>query len=642
MLAPGEFLLNLFPVKINTKVRRAYFYNPGADPEIFAKNLTRVNHIRFQPSKDLVWLETPDISIQLLPFEVYKYKLDKEEVIDGDERLFAKTLYAYIGKLFVENGYSRLHGKNEYIRLNPLFQLSSNQHISCHLSYTVKLYKLNDQHYICLKPKFSFLSSQPALKSQVKGAYVLNLTSGKKFPYLGAHEESITIQANGNEVSVKYPDSYFFNFSTVEAEKLGFLKEVHKIYKDKLKERYNHINSDLSFLKTVVDFGKPYKTQSTQIINSLNEFQFRDGVASKASEIFKLGPIKNENRELKLAVFFSSKDQLKELAPTLKLIFSKDKLLMKALKQLNYTKVSFVPNPVTKKPYFLYDPERLEPLNRAELEKLGEKIYALVILDKYYGNLVPLIANFPSNFILMPILKENILQKQVYVLNSFAYKMLNFTEEAMPYYVKLPPHTLFIGIDLTHDIVSRKSALIISAVDYIGKPIYVGAKRNLELSEKFDVSSITEHLQRIVHKYEKKFGKPPARVIILRDGTWQEDIKDIASGVRTFIPKLALVEILKNSAINTPLNLQEFVIKLTPDSCVYFPKTYHNQNGVEIRIRLNETDLDNEKLMLTTYKTTVLYHPTPYTTLKLPYPLYITDKVGLVGGEWKLYIPYFV
>jgi len=46
------------------------------------------------------------------------------------------------------------------------------------------------------------------------------------------------------------------------------------------------------------------------------------------------------------------------------------------------------------------------------------------------------------------------------------------------------------------------------------------------------------------------------------------------------------------------------------------------------------------KIAKTTYLSTKLYHPTPYASLKLPYPLYITDKVGKLPIAWKIYIPY--
>lgn len=637
----NTLVLNLFPLRIGTKVRRIYFYNPVADPEIFASNLTRINHIRFQPSKDLVWLEIPEVNLKLVPQEVYKYKLDREDLIDKDERLFFKVFYSYITKLFKDNGFTKLQRRGEYVKLMPFNQLSSNEGISCHVSYRIRLYSIEGKHYLSISPRFLFLSSESVVSSPIKGTYVINIQTGKSYPLIGVEDGRLKILVNEKEVEVKMPENYYFNFSTIEAEKLGFLKEVHQIYKQKGKELLQRVPSDLNFLREVVDFDKPLEIAAEKVLISSNEFHFHAGTSNKASEIFKLGPFKNSEENLRIALFFSSKNQLLELIPTLRVIFAKEQMLSKALKNLNFKKLELVENPNTHQPYFLYDPETLKPLDQEGLKKIKERTYAIIVLDKYYGGLVPLIASFPQNFVLLPILKENLVNKQVYVMNSFAYKVLNFTETALPYTVNIPSHTLFIGVDLSHDHISKKSHFAISAVDYLGKVVYVGAKRNLQLNERFSEEVIIGYVQRIFERYKERYGETPARVIIVRDGSWLEDVEKIVEDLKSFKNEIALVEIVKDSVINSPLNLQEHVIKITKDMCVYFPRTYHNQKGVEIRIRVNNTDICNEEIMKAVYNATILYHPTPYTTLKIPYPLYITDKVALLGGEWKFYVPYF-
>lgn len=633
-------LLNLFPLKIDSKVRRLYFYNPGAEPEVFASNLTRVNHIRFQSSKDLVWVEIPEVNLKLVPTEVYKFKLDKEDLIENDERLFFKAFYAYITKLFKDNGYSKLHRRGEYVKLTPLWRLSSNPEISCYASYRVRLYNIEEKYYVSISPRFLFLSSEPVLTSPIKGSYVINIETGKSYPLIEVGADKIKILVNEKEVEVKVPENYYFNFSVIEAEKLNFIKELHQIYKQKTNELYQRIPHDLNFLQLVVDFGKPLEISCEKILITSNKFHFREGTSNKVSEIFKLHPLRN-NEDLRIALFFSSKAQLAELVPTLKVIFAKGHLLSKALADLDFKRLTLVENPTNHQPYFLYDPENLKPLDNEALKKVEGKTYAIVILDKYYGNLVPLIASFPKNFVLLPILKENLIKKQPYVINSFAYKILNFTENAQPYTVNVPSGTLFVGVDLSHENLLKKSHFAISAVDHLGKVLYVGVKRNLQLSERFNEEIIVEYFQRIFERYKNRHSRAPARVIIIRDGLWLENTERIAEDLKKFMNEIALVEIVKNSVINSLSNLQEHVIKITSETCVYFPRTYHNQKGVEIRIRANNTDIDNEEVMKTVYKATILYHPTPYATLRIPYPLYITDKIALFGDEWKLYVPYF-
>lgn len=636
----GEYALNLFPLNISQKVKRIYFYNQNSEPDTFSRNLSRVNHISFITSKDLVWVELPDLNVQLFPIELEKYKI-KEETIENDATLFEKTFYRYIAKLFSENGYIKLSKKNVFIQDSPT-PLTSNKEISYYLAYVVKLYNLNSQYYLSIMPKYVFLSTKPVINSTTKTSFVFNKLSGRTFAYISSTDDSLTVSINNQQLTVKLPENYYFNFTSQDAEKYGFSKEIHKIYKEKLPEEIKNTKHSLHFLNTVIDLEKQYKTKPQQIISGINEYQFKDGISTKASDIFKMHPIKNDE-SIKIALFLSSENQLQELKPTLKELFiGQDGLFIKALKSLNFKKIEFLQNQKTNSSIFFYNPKTFEPREKEQIKTIKEKIYAIIILDYFYGNIVPMIKEFPPNFILLPILKENILKKQIFTINSFAYKILNFTEKSLPYYIKISPNTLFVGIDLSHDLIERKTSFTISAIDSIGKPIYVSARRNLPLNEKFNVEIFQEEIPKILTRYELKYKRKPERIIIIRDGTYKEQIEDIEEIIKNFSNKYAIVEINKNSTINSFNNLQELLIKLNENTSVYFPKTYHNQTSVEINIIRNHTDITNEELMRTIYKTTIIYHPTPYMTLKLPYPLYITDKIGRLGGEWKFYVPYFI
>ncbi|HBT26753.1 MAG TPA: hypothetical protein DEA58_08775, partial [Pseudothermotoga sp.] len=70
--------LNLFEITVPPKVKRLYYYNPETQPEIFAKNMTRINNIRFVHSTDLVWVELPYLQAQVLPEQSSVYKKSEE------------------------------------------------------------------------------------------------------------------------------------------------------------------------------------------------------------------------------------------------------------------------------------------------------------------------------------------------------------------------------------------------------------------------------------------------------------------------------------------------------------------------------------------------------------------------------------
>lgn len=637
-----EYLLNMFPIKLPIKTKRLYFYNSETNPELFAKNLSRVNKIRFFSSNDLVWVELPMIDTKLVPFEINKYKIDQEEVIENDESLFVKTIYSYISKIFLENGYLKVFRKNIYISPEPLGVFKSNGEIAYYLSYTIKIEKIKDRHHLTILPKFAFLSKNPVTSSNVKTSFVFNKISGKTFPVLSISDDELKILVNNQEITVKNPDNYHYNFSSQEAEKFGILKEIHTLYKEKSFELIKNIPFQLSFLKDVIDFSSQYRVTKEEIISEKITYKFNQGTSEKLSEIFKLGPIKN-GRDIKFTFFFSSEGQLKELLPVLKEILNPTTgMFIKALKNLGFSKIEFIKNPKTNSSVFYYEKESLEPLDKEIINNIKDRIYAIIILDEYHGNITPLIKNFPQNFILLPVLKKNIINKQIFVINSFAYKALNFTPETIPYYVDIEPGTLIIGIDFSNDTINKTSKMIISAVDFIGKVIYIGVRKKLTLDEKIDPDIFSDELLKILNRYRINYKDNPKRIIFIRDGSFRENINDIEETFESQKLKYAFAEIIKDSTINSAQNLQGKLIKLSNEMYTYFPVTYHNQSSILMRIVLNKTDYTNEKIAETIHKSTSLYSPTPYMRLKLPYTLYINDKIGIMGGEWKFYIPYFI
>nr|5UX0_A Chain A, Argonaute protein [Marinitoga piezophila]5UX0_D Chain D, Argonaute protein [Marinitoga piezophila] len=637
--------LNLYKIDIPKKIKRLYFYNPDMEPKLFARNLSRVNNFKFQDSNDLVWIEIPDIDFQITPKNVFQYKVEKEEIIkeEEDKKLFVKTLYKYIKKLFLDNDFYFKKGNN-FISNSEVFSLDSNENVNAHLTYKIKIHNISNEYYLSILPKFTFLSKEPALESAIKSGYLYNIKSGKSFPYISGLDGILKIDIGNNQiVEVAYPENYLFNFTTRDAEKYGFSKEVHEIYKNKVFEGFKKIPKTLGFLNKITNLNENYQLKDGYKIFINVIYKFKNGESRYAKDVFKYSFYKNE-QPLKAIFFFSSKKQFFEVQKSLKELFhNKHSVFYRAAAELGFSKVEFLRDSKTKSSAFLYNPEEFTVKNTEFINQIEDNVMAIVLLDKYIGNIDPLVRNFPDNLILQPILKEKLEDIKPFIIKSYVYKMGNFIPECKPFILKKmedKEKNLYIGIDLSHDTYARKTNLCIAAVDNTGDILYIGKHKNLELNEKMNLDILEKEYIKAFEKYIEKFNVSPENVFILRAGRFIEDIEIIKNFISYNDTKYTLVEVNKNTNINSYDDLKEWIIKLDENTYIYYPKTFLNQKGVEVKILENNTDYTIEEIIEQIYLLTRVAHSTPYTNYKLPYPLHIANKVALTDYEWKLYIPY--
>ncbi|MGC9796601.1 hypothetical protein MNL76_06050 [Fervidobacterium riparium] len=629
--------LNIFKIKLPPVVKRTYYFNQTTQPEIFASNLSRVNNIHFSYSNDLVWVDTPLVQVQILPLEASKYEIDKKEIIENDDRLFTKVFDAYIGKLFQDNGYLKVYSKNIFVNPRPVGSIANGE-VSYYLMYLIRTLKLDEKWYLLVAPKLKFLSAKPTVESNLQSVLAFNFKTGKSFRVIEADKNQLKIFVNENIVSVKDLPAYYYSYTSTDAEKYGFLQEIIKIQKEVLPEQLKKL-STLQFLKDAIEISSQTQMANENIIQNFYEIQLKDGTSDRLNDIFKLHPIKTEG-SIKIAFFFKSKEQYMKLKQTLTTLFHPNGIFTKAFKNLGIKKLSFLKNPANGSYFFTYDESTFTP---SMPFKTNEKVVAIIFLEKFYGNIVPIIRNFPRNFILMPVLEKTILESKAYTINSFAYKIVNFTNERnIMYYLKIEPGTVFVGIDIAHSAMQDSSDIIFSSVDFLGKVLRVAVRKNAKLTEKADERFIESEIIKTIETYKIKYNREPKRIIIFRDGMFLEEISEIEETLKARIEEYALVEIKKNSMYNSHYNLQDKIIKLNETNYIYFPKTYQSQKSVEIKIVKNATKLKNNDIAKQTYLSTLLHHPSPYMTLKLPYPLYINDKISKVGGEWRFYVPYFI
>lgn len=632
--------MNLFKLKVPQRVKRLYYYNPNTRPELFAENLSRVNNFRFVPSNDLVWVEVPDVNITILPVEVSKYELDKKEIIEGDEWLFAKTVNAYISKLFIENGYIKVYKRNEFIYPSAAGSLL-NQQINYHITYAFRTVKLGNEWYLVILPGFKFFSSTPAVNSKATGSLVFNVKSGKTFQVLEVNSSKLSILYNNNIVEVRDLEAYYFAYTSTDAEKLGILSEMQKLYKEKLQEEIKKLDS-LYFLNGVVEAGVRYTAKSNNVFQDFYTFQFKTGVSNKVNDIFKLHPLRTEEH-VTFALFFKSLQHADQLKDKIRTLFHPNGYMTKALTNLGIKSIQFLRNPKDGSHVFTYNESNFTPDVVPDIPNGSKNVVALIFLERFYGNIVPIINNFPRNMILIPVLNKTIVESKVYTINSLAYKIVNFlNEDTMMYYLKIEPGTLFVGVDLSHDITESYSDAIFSAVDFLGKVLRIAVKKGMRLTEKADMKFVEEQVQKSIEKYHLKFGSYPKRLIFFRDGRFIESVNKFEDMLSSKVNEYALIEVKKDTLYNSHYNVQDKVIKLSENVYVYFPKSYLRQKGIELNIFTNHTTLSNDEIARLTYLSTLLHHPSPYMNIKLPYPLYINDKISKVGGEWKFYIPYFL
>lgn len=634
-------MLNLFSSKISKTVKRQYYYNPDIPPEEFAANMERVNNLSFSTSKDLVWVELPDLEIQIKPKQSQDF-LREVETIENDEQLFIKTFYKYLKKLFTDNGYISTRN-NLYISLNDKKMLSSNQEVSYHESYQIKLYNLKDNFYLSITPRLTFLSTKPAHESKARSSYLLNTKSGRSFPYISSLDGVLTIQLpDGETKQVRFPENYYFNYTLTEAEKLGFSKEIYRLYKEIIASLYQKIPEKLAFLTQCIGFEKTYTLGDDAKKKITTTYRFKNGTAPVVKEIFRLMPYQN-NSSIKIAFFFPSEKTFNEVYPQLKTLFvEKNSIFYRTMHlELGFQKIEYIRDPSTNQSKFFYNEHTFEIEKQSYFENLQEKVFGIIVLDYNYHSIDDLPKHFPNVVLLGPILKAKLQELTTYVIKSYMYKILNFTQEAQAYIIdEIPKDTLFIGIDLSHRATTRESTLLLSAVDNFSKVIHVAQYNRLPLNEKINIDTLEEEIIKSISKYQDKHGQKPQEIYIFRDGIYIENISSISTNLEAENIKHTFVSINKQSNINSQYTLAEHLIKLTENKYIYFPDTINGQTSVEIDITINKTDKTNDEIAKITYLSTKLYHPTPYASLKLPYPLYITDKVGKLPIAWKIYIPY--
>lgn len=631
--------LNLFEITVSSKVRRIYYHNPQTPPKIFAKNLTRINNIRFNDSSDLVWVELPFLQVQILPEQAVVYK-KSEEVIENDEKLFIKTLYSYIKKLFKDNDFIATK-QNLYISNRTKTPFQNNKEVSWLESYQVKIYKIYEKYYLSINPRFTFLSTKPALESQVKSIFLLNTKSGKSFPFVSAEDGKLVIAIDERtHKEVIHPENYFFNFTSKEAEELRVSKQIYEIYNNKLPYLYEKISTELSFLKDLVNLNQYYEVKPDHQERITAFYKFANGNSDDIKKIFQLQPLKSPGT-LKMTFLFSSKYKNENISePVRKVFASSDSAYRKALSELGL-EIEYLRNPQTNKAIFYYEEKTFEIENKEVLSSSG-KIYAIVLLDERQESLDNLIKNAPKNVVILPVLTPKIISDQIYILKSFAYKIVNFSQNAQTYQLLgLSDNALYIGFDLSHDFQKRVSHYAFSAVDTNGKVLYINQRRDIPLNEKLELELSQKDIVKSIDKYKLVNKKLPNIMFIMRDGVFLEDINLLKNYLDLLKIDYTIIEIDKNSKINSKQNLKGMIVKFEPNKYVYFAQTCNLQKAVEINIVINNSKLSDEQIARETYLTTRLFHPTPYTNLKLPYPLYITDKVALFNNEWKLYIPYF-
>ncbi|MDN5338832.1 MAG: hypothetical protein PWQ20_1902 [Thermotogaceae bacterium] len=637
--------LNFYKLKVQSpKIKRLYFYNPNLSPELFARNLRRANNLHFKYSKDLVWIELPEYDIRLTP--KYVYKMLKETEIVEDEELFVKTIYGFISKLFKDNNFVRIR-QNEYISLTDKFPVEiENKNIadevSWHVTYKVKLYKIDGTYLLTINPGFCFLSTKNALEAKIKGAFVLNIISGRTFPYKSGKDGKLIIEINeAVSKEVQQPENYFFNYSMVEAKNKDFSEELPKIYKTKFREIFENMNEKLHFLEPILDIKKPFEIPKEHILTIKPEYEFRFGVSQKIKDIFTLRPYDNSER-IKLAFLFKNNERFKKYEGFIRKFFGNKKAsFYELLSQLDFKGFDFLRNPKTKRVPFFYEDEDFKEII-GQFSK-DEKVYSIIILEPS-DDLHEILEKIPDNFISLPILKLNLLKGfkyKPYIIRSFVYKFINFAPEAQPYILRgLSNNTLYFGFDTSHSRDKRKSNAAFAGVDNLGKVIYINKQINLDLNEKLDEKIIIENCVKAINRYKEKRNVFPENVFVIRDGIFREEVDLIMNNLSFKNIKTVFVEINKNCNINSSEIIKGNLIKLTNDTYAYFHESYNHQKGVEIKILANNTNKSNSEIAKEIYLTTRLFHQTPYTNLKLPFPLYITDKVSL-NDLWKLYIPYF-
>lgn len=368
--------LNLFEITVPPKVKRIYYHNSQTEPEIMTSNLSRVNNIRFISSADLVWIELLPIETEILPHEIDNYKKG-EEIIENDEKLFIRTFYSHIGKLFKDNGFLSA-GINLYMHPNSKSFLEKNQEISYYETYKLKVYKIDSKTYLSINPRFTFLSTKPAIESRIRSNFVLNIKSGRSFPFVSADDGKLVISVSETaDKEVKYPENYYFNFTTRQAEELGFSKELYQIYNEKIRTLYSKIQSSLSFLRKIANLDKAYELDPKHAERVVAFYKFSGGNSDEVKKIFDLKPLKN-GQSLKMTFLFPSKYKVENIEEPVKKVFaSSNSEFFKSLYELGFSKIEYLRDPQTNKVLFYYD-ENTFDIEKTDFLASAGKVYAIV------------------------------------------------------------------------------------------------------------------------------------------------------------------------------------------------------------------------------------------------------------------------
>ncbi|MCX7812500.1 MAG: hypothetical protein N2250_02440 [Pseudothermotoga sp.] len=628
--------LNLYRIVIPDKVKRIFYYNPESSPEQFARNMSRMNNIRFVHSSDLVWVELPltNRNVKILPERSSMYK-KKEQIVENDVTLFVKTLYSYIEKLFKDNKFAKA-AQHLYISLATKTPLRTHPEVSYFEAYRIGIHQIDEKFYLSINPRLVFLSTKSALHSTVRSAFLLNIISGRSFPFVCIENGKLVIQINEHfQKEVSQPENYFFNFSPKEMEKLKISKEIYELYTNKIPSLFKKLPTELKFLEELIDVKKPYSLKQGSIKNFGIVYQFAKGKSNQVRDVFQFGWRVKPSR-LRIVLLLPDKLSKEQRQQLIDKLISDNSIYMKTLR-------SIVPNVQSFETVeFLYREEDLELLDSEKLGALPNGTVVIVLLSKTYNGLGKFLKKFPKNLIVLPILVSKIVENQVYVLKSFAYKTINFVPGSQPYYLSgLSNGALYTGFDLSHDHHKRRSDYAFAAVDSKGKILYIDQELNLKLDERLDMNLLLKNIARSIDLYTLSNGVPPRILFLIRDGLFIEDTTELKNHLDILKVDYVIVEINKNSNINSSMNLKGKLIELQKNKYIYFADTYNLQRGVEINIHTNRSNLSEEQIAYEIYLTTRLFHPTPYVNLKLPYPIYIVDKVSLLKDEWKLYIPYF-
>lgn len=358
--------------------------------------------------------------------------------------------------------------------------------------------------------------------------------------------------------------------------------------------------------------------------------------------------IAKTERKVNLLFFFESEEKFEAQKYKFQQLFSnKNSIFYTTLNEMGIKNIEFVKNPESGKSLFFYNKENLS-IPQKSLEFLNslnrdENNIAIVILEKYIGDIEPLIQHFPKHIILQPVLKENIVAMKPFVIKSYTYKVASFIKEREIFKIKELNETenaLFIGMDLNHDTEGRITNLAISAVTSSGDIIHLKKHNKMKLNEKADENIIESEIINAIDKFRELKNDKPENLFVYRDGLFLEDTVYIENIVKNLGINPILIEVNKNSRVMTSKESKNSLYKMEEGRYVFYPFNYLKQKGVEINIVKNGSEYSNEKIVRFSVAMAHIYHGSPYSNIKLPYPVHIADKVARTDYEWRLYIPY--